>query len=49
METNLIVNGKVDEKYYWPTLYIPNIISIQRIKRVCNVSNTVPKKFTSYM
>ena len=34
METNLILNGKVDKKYYWPILYILNIVDIQRIKSV---------------
>ena len=41
MEANLILNGTVDEKYYWPILYTLNIV-----ENVCNVLNTVPKRFT---
>ena len=49
METNLILNWTVDEKYYWRILYILNIVDIQIIKKMCNVHNTTPKKFMSYM
>ena len=49
MKTNLILIWIVDEKYFWPILYILNIVDIRIIKKVCNVHNTDPKNFISYM